>query len=478
MTNSSTPDATTLLRLDKLTLHNFRCFTDCLLELDPNLTVLVAENAQGKTALLNAISIALDVFVAAIGHSQSNGFDRSDIHLIRDAEKGMVPAPIVKFDAAGVVDGEALFWGRSLSSSSPLARSSTKDVKAMRAAAERLAARLSDVEAKTPVTLPSVAFYGTGRLWDEHRLTEGKRWQASAKPTRFSAYLDCLSPSSSFKTFATWYEETSNSLRSSASKALGPHERPEKLLAAVRKAVEVVLEPTGWTKIDWDFPSVDEVGVPQGRGFLVVEHNERGRLPLSSLSDGVRNMVALVGDLAHRCVRLNPHFGENAASLTPGILLIDEVDMHLHPRWQQLVVDLLQKAFPAMQMILTTHSPQVLSTVDAESIRLIRLDNEKTAIRKPRFQTRGVESADILARLMDVDPVPQVEQACWLSDYRAMVQTGEHESDAGHNLSSKLIEHFGAEHPVLVEIDTLRRLQEFKKANNISPTPRPDHAQN
>lgn len=463
MTNTATPDATTLLRLDKLTLHNFRCFTNCLLELDPNLTVLVAENAQGKTALLNAISIALDVFVAAIGHSQSNGFDRSDIHLIRDGETGMVPAPIVKFDAAGVVDGDALIWGRSLSSSSPLARSSTKDVKAMRAAAERLAARLSDVEAKTPVSLPSVAFYGTGRLWDEHRLTEGKRWLACAKPTRFSAYLDCLSPSSSFKTFATWYEETSNSLRSSTSKGLGLDERPENLLTAVRKAVEVVLEPTGWTKVDWEFPSVDEIGVRQGRGFLVVEHDERGRLPLSSLSDGVRNMVALVGDLAHRCVRLNPHLGENAASLTPGILLIDEVDMHLHPRWQQLVVGLLQKAFPAMQMVFTTHSPQVLSTVTKESIRVIRMVSGKGTIKTPEYQTRGVESADILATIMGVDPVPQVDEAKWLNDYRALIETGNHASADGLALRSKLVYHFASDHPLILDCDRLIRFQNFKR---------------
>ena len=77
---------------------------------------------------------------------------------------------------------------------------------------------------------------------------------------------------------------------------------------------------------------------------------------ISILSDGVRNMIALVADIARRCASLNPHLNEAAARLTPGVLLIDEVDMHLHPRWQQLVVGLLQNAFPAMQMILSTHS--------------------------------------------------------------------------------------------------------------------------
>ena len=400
----------TTLRIDQLTLSNFRCFTDCTLDLNPILTVLVADNAQGKTALLNAICIALDVFVAAIGHSkQCHGFERSDIHRTRVGEKEMVLASMVKFDAKGIVDNRAVHWNRSLSSSSPLARSSTKGVKAMREAAGRLDAQLSDGDAKTPLTLPSVAFYGTGRLWDEHRLTEAKKWRAPARPVRFSAYLDCLSPSSSFKTFATWYEETSNSLRSSTSRVLGPEERPERLLAAVRKAVEVVLEPTGWTRIDWEFPSVDKDERPQDRGYLVVEHDSNGRLPLSWMSDGVRNMVALVGDLAHRCARLNPHFGEDAARLTPGILLIDEVDMHLHPRWQQLVIGLLQKAFPAMQMIMSTHSPQVLTTVRKENIRMVANDeNGNWSARMPKHSLLAHDSGDALAFVMGAHAQPQL----------------------------------------------------------------------
>jgi predicted ATP-binding protein involved in virulence len=143
----------TTLRLDRMELKNFRCFADCVLDLDPILTVLVADNAQGKTALLNGISIALEVFVAsAIPGKHSHGFDRTDIHRLRVGEKEMVPAPMVTFVAEGIVDGETLQWGRSLSSHTLLARSSTKDMKKMRAAAERLVAGLSNADANEPVT--------------------------------------------------------------------------------------------------------------------------------------------------------------------------------------------------------------------------------------------------------------------------------------------------------------------------------------
>ncbi len=74
-------------------------------------------------------------------------------------------------------------------------------------------------------------------------------------------------------------------------------------------------------------------------------------------------MLALVGDIAYRCYKLNAHLGEEAPQRTHGIVMIDEVDMHLHPSWQQTVLTDLCSAFPKLQFIVTTHSPQVLSTV-------------------------------------------------------------------------------------------------------------------
>jgi predicted ATP-binding protein involved in virulence len=89
------------------------------------------------------------------------------------------------------------------------------------------------------------------------------------------------------------------------------------------------------------------------------------------LSDGVRAMVSLTADLVWRCVKLNPNFGEHAAQKTQGIVLIDELDMHLLPSWQQTVIDAITKTFPNIQFIITTHSPQLLSTVPSDCIRII-----------------------------------------------------------------------------------------------------------
>ncbi len=455
------------LRLDRLVLRNFRCFADCSVDLHPQLTVLVAENGRGKTAVLDAIGISLGLFVDTIaGTRQSHGFERSDVRLARTANGSMLPALPVELTASGSADGNRLSWRRALNGTGVRARTTTKDAETLRAAAEQLRQRLEGFASggrEQPPPLPLVAFYGTGRLWSEHRLTEGKRLEDGSALGRRAGYLDSLSSSSSFKAFVAWYEATSNAARSGTAVAYGPNERPEKLLAAVREATRTVLEPTRWRDIDWEFPPLDEYGAPKGPGYLVVEHEDHGRLPLSMLSDGVRNMIALVADLAHRCVRLNPHFGEAAAGLTPGILLIDEVDMHLHPRWQQRVVELLQKAFPAMQMVLSTHSPHVLSTVDVSSIRVIRVRDGQGELETPTFQTRGVESADVLAFIMGVDPVPQVEQAIWMSNYRALIEDGTAEGTEALALRTKLVDHFGSKHPLMLDCEKLIRFQAFKR---------------
>ncbi|MGB8922932.1 MAG: AAA family ATPase [Pseudomonas sp.] len=99
-------------------------------------------------------------------------------------------------------------------------------------------------------------------------------------------------------------------------------------------------------------------------------------LKVSQLSDGIRNIVALAADIAYRCIKLNPHLGITAPHQCTGVVLIDEVDMHLHPAWQQTVIPDLLGAFPNIQFIVTTHSPQVITSVQAKCIRVLHTVTE------------------------------------------------------------------------------------------------------
>jgi len=443
------------LQLNRLELQNYRCFANCSVDFHSELTVLVADNGFGKTALLDAAALALGTFVDTITESTRGSFNRGDVRRVPSEEGGMSAVIPTSFSARGQIDGQRVTWHRSVNSADASARTTWADARRAEEAAESLRTRLESFAGgsrEQPPPLPLVAVYGTGRLWDQERLTERRRYSSQEPMGRMSGYTECLTPSSSFKAFVAWYEDMVQTIKDVLVTGVRLPDRPEKLVAAVRSATHVVLEPTGWHTIDWD----DE------DALLVAQHPEHGRMPLGLLSDGVRNMVALVADVAHRCVRLNPHFGTEAARLTPGILLIDEVDMHLHPRWQQQVLGLLREAFPAMQMVVTTHSPQVLSTVDVESIRIVRHTDGVGSIEHPRFQTRGVESADVLAEIMGVDPTPRVPEAIKMSRYRALIEDGLVEGDEAQSLRHQLLEHFGSRHPLMIQCDRLIRFQEFK----------------
>ena len=110
-------------------------------------------------------------------------------------------------------------------------------------------------------------------------------------------------------------------------------------------------------------------------GMFKDEKGNVNLLPFSNLSDGYRNMIGMVADMAYRCIQLNPGLKENVIKETEGIVLIDEIDLHLHPEWQKRIVEDLRKAFPKIQFIATTHSPFIVQSLRKEE--LIVLDKDE-----------------------------------------------------------------------------------------------------
>jgi predicted ATP-binding protein involved in virulence len=114
------------------------------------------------------------------------------------------------------------------------------------------------------------------------------------------------------------------------------------------------------------------------------------------LSDGQRTALCLIADIARRICLLNPQLGRDAISKTPGLVLIDELDAHLHPKWQRLVTKGLKSAFPAIQFIVTSHSPQVLGELAPEEIILLC-----PAGAKHPQTSYGLDAAQVLDVIME-----------------------------------------------------------------------------
>ena len=127
------------------------------------------------------------------------------------------------------------------------------------------------------------------------------------------------------------------------------------------------------------------------------------RIPMTQLSDGYRCTISLIADIAYRMAILNPQLLDHVLEETEGIVLIDEVDLHLHPSWQQRILKDLLSIFPKVQFIVTTHAPAVINSVDSDSLIILKDDEAITA----PDETYGKDVNTILREIMEVSERPQ-----------------------------------------------------------------------
>lgn len=438
--------------IERIELRNYRCFARLDVSMDSELTVLIARNGSGKTSVMDAIAIAFGTFVGSFLAGTGIGANQRDVRvrLTNPALREMEPQYPLNLAAVGTVNGRQIEWSRSVNS--PKSGTTIKDAKPLTLIGEGLQRAVTDNEA---VVLPVLAYYGTGRLWKQKKVTEKKVF-SSEFLSRTSGYQDCLDPASSYKFFVDWFRYAANANAEALNMQREQNVLQEELvesayaglIAAVRGAVDECLKSSGWQNLRYSFTHQS----------VVMDHPAHGILEVGQLSDGVRNMIALVADVAYRMVRLNSHFGADAAKRTPGIVMIDEVDMHLHPEWQQQVLASLRRAFPSIQLIVTTHSPQVLSTVRKEHIRVLSVNVDgDTVASEPLARTYGRSNADVLQGTMGVTPEPVTEGSGLLKRYLNLVEQSALDDPDISRWREELIEIFGDDHPSLIRAEMVVR---------------------
>ncbi|MBV6818393.1 AAA family ATPase [Rahnella sp. PD12R] len=450
------------MKLNRITIENFRCFRKLEVSFHPSLTVLVATNGAGKTTVLDAARIALWPYIKGYDLGSTNGKSATiqidDVRLKKRpgeiAMEAVIPAKVTAEGMWGE-QYENEIWSQSREQVKASSKTlSGKTTKKFTAWGEELQSRVRDEDRKTSVDLPLVLYLGTGRLWYQGRyISEGVDKQLDISSfSRMWGYQNCLTATSSYKQFEAWYSWIYRSYRELQIKQLENENTlitDNAIFESFKAAIHVVKQAinsltkatTGWHDLEYRSSQNEQ---------LVMNHNDHGSIPLSQLSDGLRNMVAMISDIAFRCIKLNPHFGGDAALKTRGVVLIDEVDMFLHPAWQQHVIHSLREAFPAIQFIVTTHSPQVLSTVPDECIRI--LDNGEV-FNAPKG-SQGAESSRILKRIFDVEPRPKHDPvAVLLKEYLDLVYSDKWESLEAEEKRKVLNQHFGDEEPSLTDAD-------------------------
>lgn len=356
----------------RLTLTNYRGFEHLDLDLDRPLTVLVGVNGAGKSSVLDAIATGVALQVSALVSAEIGG--RA---LCEDDLRQGAPLVSVALDARHE-DGELTLTiaGRvdpveGFKSLHRFERPSRAD--------------------QSPVTLPLALHLRSPRATDGplQKSIMALRGASRRQRPALAALDDALDGGLfEFAPFVAWYREREDLENERRRDGEPEHQDPQ--LYAVRGALRLVA------------PEYTDLRVRRLPTPHLTVKKSGVTLSLSQLSDGEQRLLALVADIARRMAIVDP--GASNTLAVEAVILLDEVEQHLHPAWQRQVIPALRRAFPKAQFIVTTHSPQVLSSVPASAVVL--LDG---------FSARGLatttEGRDANAILRDVFGVPERPQA-------------------------------------------------------------------
>ena len=375
------------MKLNYIDIVNFRGFQNEHFDLDPRMNVIVGNNTAGKTTILQAIQIALGAYLQSLtilptDRSYRRNFVTTDRPMFYNESKNdFFPVegnPTVSVEAevtTHTVDDETrknIHWTREAKGKSTV--HSRKNVgELMVVANEWMMYRKSEDE-NTNVVLPIVLSFGADRIDNNYKLSKKTKERVSkiAKAYKFALheYVD-------FRSALDWIYKY-NTTAKYTKEFEGTDRAFYKALETAAKLKDIVVNGRElWATVK------------------VTGNPVESRLTYEMMSSGFKAMVNIVSEIAYRCIMLNGWLGENAVKETPGVVMIDEVDLYLHPHWQRHVLDDLQKAFPKIQFIVSTHSPFIVQSVDSQNI--ITLDGAKSSISP---SNRGIE--EVAAKEMGI----------------------------------------------------------------------------
>ena len=389
------------MKLSRIDLTNFRCFESLSVSLNPDVNVLVGNNGAGKTAILEGVACALSRILSRFPHIKGKTFSLGPDD-IRIGARG-TQAPFVRVE---VHAGHGPRWTRTVKrDQTRQTAADVPDAIGDKALFEFLDPAIHAIAEGGEATLPVFAYYGVGRAVldiPERRRNFRKEFR------RFDALDNALNPATRFKDLFEWFyaqerDEMEGMLRVlddprlpdfqkvtpprlPVPEWLAGYLKPLPVLAAVRDAIAVIVP--GFTR-----PRIQTNPLRMVLTQRADDKTER-ELSLQMLSDGYRTMIALVMDFARRMAQANPHLDKPLEA--EAILMVDEIDLHLHPVWQQTVIPSFRRAFPNAQLIVSTHSPQVLTTVEREKILIV----EPGGVRPCPAPTYGASSADVVSEVL------------------------------------------------------------------------------
>ena len=365
------------MNIEKITIQNFRNIEEPrTFYFNPNFTAIIGINGKGKSTILSALRIAAGTYFLAIPDVKKWHIQPDEIRKNNVGHKlHLVSQRPVLVEATGTLPEikESIVWRRQILENSNSTTSKASDVAKIRQIGRIKYAMVKSGEDK--IGLPVIAFFGTSRAHgagrnrktrtDREIFIEGYHSWFEMKSTTYK-YENWLSSYDVLLKIGKEYQGTEQSF-----------------LNALKSAN----------------PYINEIENVNGKIWLKVniEGTTSDFLPIDLHSDGICSYTEMVAELAYRCIVLNGYLGKNAIEESRGIVMIDELDLHLHPNWQRHVVNDLKKAFPKIQFVVTTHSPFIVQSLKSDEIwnldKVMDVTPKDFSIDEVATQIMGVKSA-------------------------------------------------------------------------------------
>ena len=367
------------MRIDTIKLINFKKFSDTELAFEPGVSLFVGENSSGKTSVLEAINVAIGGFFASREPKQNRYLLESEIRLVHgikcehsevSATSSIIPAP----------------WSRGKNSEG---RNDSSKIGPIKKYGEQVYKNFENFEDRT--VAPLIAYYSTQRLFIDARLSKEQKYDPSNG--RRNGYLQCLEQNAIKPLLNMWL---GNAVTRRATKNIQNIIDTDLVLENVEGAIKRT--------------AIDFLGLPKGFPLKIYQDPERDNevflqfdsenpLPITYYADGFRNLLYLVIDMMWRASQLNPWLTiDEIGNQVTGVVTIDEIDLHLHPKWQAKAITLLQNLFPNVQFFITTHSPTVVANFEGGHLFLI--DNSGEQINRIELSYFGKEINTILSEVL------------------------------------------------------------------------------
>lgn len=326
------------MKIENIEYTNYRGLKSGSLSFEKDLTIIIGKNGTGKTSVLSAVSIILSWIIARLKSDKGNGLYIDTESITNHHLHSKIDFKLEGIEQPITIPNKA---------KSGIPKKYSLNIDPLKSYILR---KREDFEAcNFKTNIPTFVYYGVKRaVVDIPLRIRDKEYSL------LDTYKDCLNGAANFRDFFTWFrnqEDIENEYKVNIS---ANHNTRE--LDVFRRALSIFMP--------------DYSNIKVRRSPLRMEVEKHGKtIYVNQLSDGEKIYLALIGDLCHRMVLANPVL--NDPLMGEGIVLIDEIDLHLHPEWQGDFAAKLNKVFPNIQFIISTHSPHVINNVNPEKIRML-----------------------------------------------------------------------------------------------------------